>query len=217
MSTASSRPRRPGPARGPAKVILMPTPRVVRRRRAIRATMGMLAVGLIGAILARLYVSRTMPLTPEEVAGLTVHEAEIMDLVNDERARAGLKPLNFSPRMAVMARGHSYDMAIRRYFARNSPEGITPADRLRGVGIESREPAENIYMDDVRDADGLPQRTLKAWLASAEDRTNLLSPAFAESGVGEPVLSTFERFGAAGRSRLRWRPPRWRPDARCWD
>jgi uncharacterized protein YkwD len=183
MSTASSRPRRLGPSRGPAKVILMPTPKVVRRRRAIRATMGMLAMGLMGAILARLYISRTAPLTSEEIAGVTVHESEIMDLVNDERERAGLAPLKFSPRMAVMARGHSYDMAIRRYFAHNSPEGSTPADRLRGVGIEYQQLAENIYMDDSRDADGLPQRALKVWLAST-DRTNLLSPAFTESGVG---------------------------------
>lgn len=184
MSAAS--PRRSGarPLRGPAKVIVMPTPRVVRRRRAIRATMGLLALGLVGAIAARVYLSRSTPLSPEEVAGLDLQEAEILTMVNQERARAGLHPLRFSPRLAVIARGHSYDMAIRRYFAHNSPEGSTPAQRVRGVGIEYRQMAENIYMDDFRDADGLAVRAVKGWLSSPEHRANMLSPELIESGVG---------------------------------
>jgi len=184
MSAAS--PRRGGarPLRGPAKVIVMPTPRVVRRRRAMRATMGLLALGLVGAIVARVYLSRTSPLSPEEVAGLGLQEADILKLVNDERTRAGLHPLKFSPRLAVIARGHSYDMAMRRYFAHNSPEGSTPAERARGVGIEYQALAENIYMDDFRDSDGLATRAVKGWLGSPEHRANMLSSAFTESGVG---------------------------------
>ncbi len=184
MSAAS--PRRGGarPLRGPAKVIVMPTPRVVRRRRAIRATMGLLALGLVGAIVARVYLSRTTPLSPEEVAGLGLQEADILKLVNDQRTRAGLNPLKFSPRLAVIARGHSYDMAIRRYFAHNSPEGSTPAERVHGVGIEYQALAENIYMDDFHDSDGLATRAVKGWLNSPEHRANMLSSAFTESGVG---------------------------------
>jgi len=184
MSAAS--PRRSGarPRRGPAKVIVMPTPRVVRRRRAIRATMGLLALGLAGAIAARVYISRTRPLTPEEAAGFDPQEAEILTMVNKERVHAGLPPLKFSPRLAVIARGHSYDMAIRRYFAHNSPEGSTPAQRVRGVGIEYQQMAENIYMDDFRDTGGLAARAVKGWLNSPEHRANLLSPELTESGVG---------------------------------
>jgi len=167
-----------------AKVIAMPTPRVVRHRRAIKAAIGALALGLVGAIVARLYVSRTMPLSPEEIAGVSLQEAEIMKLVNDERMRAGLKPLAFSPRLAVMARGHSYDMAIRNYLAHNSPEGSTPADRLRGVGVAYREIGENIYMDDFHDADGFPARAVKGWISSPGHRANMLSPNFREAGVG---------------------------------
>jgi len=162
----------------------MPTPRVVRRRRAIRATMGLLVLGLAGAIVARMYLSRITPLTPEEIAGLDLQEAEILTMVNKERAHAGLHPLKFSPRLAVIARGHSYDMAIRRYFAHNSPEGSTPAQRVRGLGIEYQQMAENIYMDDFRDADGLAARAVKGWLNSPEHRANMLSPELTESGVG---------------------------------
>jgi uncharacterized protein YkwD len=186
MSTASARGRGGAkPSRGPGKIIPLPTPRVVRRQRAIKAATAALALGLTAAILARLYISRTSPLSPEEIAGLSTQESEIIKLVNDERVRAGLMSLKFSPRLAVMARGHSYDMAIRRYFAHNSPEGSTPADRLRGVGLTYQELAENIYMEDYHDSGAaLPPRALKGWLASPEHRANMLSPGFRETGVG---------------------------------
>lgn len=186
MSTASARGRgNARPSRGPAKVIALPTPSVVRRRRTIKAATAALALALTGAILARLYISRTAPLSPEEIAGLSVQESEVIKLVNDERVRAGLRALKFSPRLAVMARGHSYDMAIRRYFAHNSPEGSTPADRLRGVGITYQQLGENIYVEDFHDLGAaLPARALKGWLSSPEHRANLLSPGFRETGVG---------------------------------
>ena len=69
----------------------MPTPRVVRRRRAIRATMGLLVLGLAGAIVARVYLSRVTPLTPEEVAGLDLQEAEILT-TGQQRARPRRTP-----------------------------------------------------------------------------------------------------------------------------
>jgi uncharacterized protein YkwD len=146
--------------------------------------MGMLALGLVGAIVARLYVSRTASLSPEEVAGLSLQEADTLKMVNEARARAGLKPVKFSARLAVIARGHSYDMAIRHYFAHNSPEGSSPADRLRGVGIDYQAMAENIYMDDFRDTDALPGRAVKGWLASPGHRANMLLPEFTETGIG---------------------------------
>ena len=169
MSARSATRRRPpGTRNGPAKVIRMPTPTVVRRRRAIKAGLGLLVLSLLAAIIARLYSMHTAPPSPEKLSGLTEQETEILGLVNHERARAGLQPLKFSPRLAVIARGHSYDMAMRHYLAHNSPDGVAPADRLRGVGIEYRAVGENIYMDDSADSAGMPQRALNGWLNSPD-------------------------------------------------
>jgi len=55
---------------------------------------------------------------------------------------------------------------------------------VRGLGIEYQQMAENIYMDDFRDADGLAARAVKGWLNSPEHRANMLSPELTESGVG---------------------------------
>ena len=144
----------------------------------------MLLISLIGAIIARLYLMRSAPPSPEKVSGQTEQETEILGLENLERSRAGLKPLKFSPRLAVIARGHSYDMAMRHYLAHNSPEGVAPADRITGVGIEYRVVGENIYMDEGADTREMPRRATDGWRKSAEHHANIVSAEFTETGVG---------------------------------
>jgi len=162
----------------------MPTPTVVRRRRAIKAGIGLLVLSLLAAVIARFYLMYTAPPSPEKVSGLTEQETEILGLVNKERARGGLPPLKFSPRLAVIARGHSYDMAMRHYLAHNSPDGVAPADRISGVGIGYRAVGENIYMDDYGDSAEVPRRAMDRWLKSPEHLANIISGTFTETGVG---------------------------------
>ena len=50
--------------RGPAKIIRMPTPRVVRRRRAIKAGMGLLALSLMTIAIVRVYMLSHAPRSP---------------------------------------------------------------------------------------------------------------------------------------------------------
>src|SRR5271155_5177594 len=185
MSARPATRRRPRRTRnGPAKVIRMPTPTVVRRRRAIKAGIGLLVLSLLAAIIARFYMMYTAPPSPEKVSGLTEQETEILGLVNRLRARGGLMPLKFSPRLAVIARGHSYDMAMRHYLAHNSPDGVAPADRLSGVGLGYRPVGENLYMDDDPDSAGVPRRVMEGWLKSPEHLANIISAKFTETGVG---------------------------------
>src|SRR5271169_6150922 len=98
----ATRRRPPGTRNGPAKVIRMPTPTVARRRRAIKAGIGLLVLSLIAAIIARYYLTYAAPPSPEKVSGLTEPETEILRLVNTQRVRVGLLPLKFSPRLAVV-------------------------------------------------------------------------------------------------------------------
>jgi uncharacterized protein YkwD len=162
----------------------MPTPTVVRRRRAIKTGFGLLVLSLLAAIIARFYLMHSAPPSPEKVSGLTEQETEILGLVNQQRARGGLPPLKFSPRLAVIARGHSYDMAMRHYLAHNSPDGVAPGDRISGVGIGYRTVGENIYMDDYADSADVPRRAMNRWLKSPEHLANIISGEFTETGVG---------------------------------
>jgi uncharacterized protein YkwD len=163
----------------------MPTPTVVRRRRAIKTGIGLLVLSLLATIIARIYLMHTAPPSPEKVSGLTDQETEVLGLVNQQRTRSGLPPLRFSARLAVIARGHSYDMAMRHYLAHNSPDGVAPADRISGAGIAYRVVGENIYMDDDADDPAeLPHRAMEGWLKSPEHLANIVSSKFTETGVG---------------------------------
>ncbi len=179
----------PAPGRGQApkprgKVISMPTPAVVHRRRTVRLAMVSLAVALAAAVGARVYLITYRPLSSEEAAGISAEEASILDLVNRQRAQAGLAPLKMSGRLSVAARGHSYDMALRGYFSHRSADGVSAAQRIRGSGIQYWEMGENIYQDDFPDRQSLAQRAVQAWMASPGHRQNLLSPKFTETGIG---------------------------------
>lgn len=145
--------------------------------------MSLLGVALVAAVAGRIYLERTAPRSAEETASLSDEEARLFAMVNATRVHDGLKPLAFSPKLAVVARGHSYDMAIRSYLAHNTPEGATPADRVRGVGIRYAQLGENIYMD-TGGLEGLPERAIKGWLASPRHRDNLMAGNFAQSGIG---------------------------------
>jgi len=162
----------------------MPTPTVVRRRRTIKTGIGLLVLSLLAAIIARFYMMYSAPPSPEKVSGLSEQETEILGLVNQQRVRGGLRPLKFSARLAVIARGHSYDMAMRHYLAHNSPDGVAPAERVSGAGIGYRVVGENIYMDDNADSADLAQRAMDGWLKSPEHLANIVSGKFTETGVG---------------------------------
>jgi len=171
--------------KGPAKVIPLPAG---RRRRRYRRTVGIgiasLGMAAAGAALVWLYLVPLIGLAPDLTAGMSAQEAEILRLVNDERRRAGAPPLKSSPRLVLASRGHSYDMALRNYLGHDGPAGDTPAERVRGVGIDSATLGENISMDRDADRAKLAERTVKTWLSSAERRVNMLSPDFATTGVG---------------------------------
>ena len=171
--------------KGPAKVIPLPTG---RRRRRYRRTVGIgvasLGMAAAGAALVWIYLVPLIGLAPDLTAGMSAQEAEILRLVNDERKRGGASPLKSSQRLVLASRGHSYDMALRNYLSHNGPAGDTPAERVRGVGVDSAALGENIYMDRDADRTKLAQRALQRWLRSPEHRANMLSPEFDMTGVG---------------------------------
>jgi uncharacterized protein YkwD len=172
-------------AKGPAKVI--PLPAGGRRRRHRRKVgIGIASMGLAaaGAALVWLYLVPLIGLAPDLTAGMSAQEAEILRLVNDERKRAGAPALKSSQRLMLASRGHSYDMALRNYLSHDGPAGDTPAERVRGVGVDSAALGENIYLDRDTDRAKLAARAVKGWLDSPEHRANMLSPDFATTGVG---------------------------------
>jgi uncharacterized protein YkwD len=116
------------------------------------------------------------------LADLAQARAAMLVRVNAERAAAGRPPLVLDDRLNAAAQRHAEDMLLRSYYNHFSPEGTTPADRVRKNGYAPHITAENIArgpftVDEVMDD----------WMLSREHRANLLHPAFRDFGAGIAV------------------------------
>ncbi|HKW78499.1 MAG TPA: CvpA family protein [Candidatus Limnocylindria bacterium] len=123
-----------------------------------------------------------LTLAPDPVA-----EAQMIALVNEERANAGLKPLAVDDRLIPVARAHSEEMFRLKYFGHQSPVTGSPFDRLKAAGITYTRAGENLaYAQSVTVA-------FRGLMESQGHRENILRPEFTRIGIG--VISA----GAYGR------------------
>lgn len=114
-------------------------------------------------------------MTPTEQAGADA----IFTLVNQERAKAGLAPLVLDTIATRTAYDHALDMRMRGYFDHDTPEGMTPGQRLAGAGCMFRDWAENIAEGDPTPAD-----VMLDWMNSPEHRANMMNSQFTHMGIG---------------------------------
>lgn len=78
---------------------------------------------------------------------ITNMEKMYFELVNGFRGRKGIPSVYFDNEMSNVSRSHSKDMTKRDYFSHNSPEGVTPFERLQNAGISYTMAAEIITGD----------------------------------------------------------------------
>jgi uncharacterized protein YkwD len=109
-------------------------------------------------------------------------EAALHTAVNEIRAGQGLVRLVRDPALDAVARAHAEDMAARRYLAHETPEGLTPPDRLKRAGVAGITLAgENVGMTSRLD----PNREIvSGWMESTVHRDNILAPVFNTTGIG---------------------------------
>ena len=105
-------------------------------------------------------------------------EAKMLVLVNEERQKAGLKPLQADVEMRVVARAHSKDMFARGYFSHLSPEGLSPFDRMRKEKVRFFAAGENLAFGQTL---SICHRGL---MNSPGHRANILNKAFGRVGIG---------------------------------
>lgn len=105
-------------------------------------------------------------------------EAQMLDLVNQERKKEGLKPLKADPEIAEVARKHSADMFARGYFSHISPEGATPFDRIRDANVGFLAAGENLALAQTLT---LAHTGL---MNSPGHKANILHKSFGRLGIG---------------------------------
>ncbi|HBH1342679.1 CAP domain-containing protein [Clostridioides difficile] len=109
----------------------------------------------------------------------SAYQKEVVDLVNIERAKAGLNPLTLDSSISNVATKKSQDMIDNNYFSHNSPTYGSPFDMLKKFGISYKTAGENIAMGQKT-----PKEVVNAWMNSEGHRKNIMNPNFSKIGVG---------------------------------
>ncbi|MBP9719024.1 MAG: CvpA family protein [Candidatus Levybacteria bacterium] len=105
-------------------------------------------------------------------------EQKMLTLLNNERAKKELPPLEMEGSLRSLARSYSRDMFARGYFSHYTPEGTSPFDRMSNAGISYTSAGENLAL--APDVDLAMQGLMK----SPGHRANILSPNYAKVGIG---------------------------------
>jgi uncharacterized YkwD family protein/spore coat assembly protein SafA len=106
-------------------------------------------------------------------------ETSVLTIVNQERQKAGLKPLLMDWELQRVARTKACDMATTGYFSHQSPDYGSPFDMMKQYGISYRTAGENIAKGQRT-----PSEVMQSWMNSQGHRANILKGDFTHIGVG---------------------------------
>ncbi|MFZ5815201.1 MAG: CAP domain-containing protein [Bacillota bacterium] len=116
--------------------------------------------------------------TTTTTAGLTAAEQQMLNLVNQERAKNGLAPLKADLQLTQLARLKSQDMIKHNYFSHQSPTYGSPFDMMKRYGVSYRTAGENLA------GNSSVTGAHTGLMNSPGHRANILSTKYTHVGIG---------------------------------
>jgi uncharacterized YkwD family protein len=102
----------------------------------------------------------------------------MFDLVNQERSKSGLKPLQIDMSLVKLARMKAQDMIDNNYFSHTSPTYGSPFDMMKAAGVQYRYAGENLAGAPTVDA------AHTNLMNSSGHRANILNSNYTKVGIG---------------------------------
>lgn len=102
---------------------------------------------------------------------------EILNLVNEERTKAGLSALTLD--MNITAAANVRAKEIKQSFSHTRPDGSSFSTALKEQGVSYRGSGENIAWGQKS-----PEQVMNGWMNSDGHRANILNKNFIRMGVG---------------------------------
>ncbi|MET9463790.1 CAP domain-containing protein [Streptomyces sp. NPDC006544] len=137
----------------------------------------------------------TGPAAPEASQAPTGAQAEVLALVNTERAAAGCPALTVNAKLTKAAQDHSADMAAHSNMSHTGSDGSDPGQRITRAGYEWR-----TYGENVAYGYSTPAKVMEGWMNSPGHKRNILDCSYKEIGIGlaQPGQYWTQDFGATG-------------------
>lgn len=120
----------------------------------------------------------SLPKTSGQLSIDMASENEMFKAVNGERAKAGVHPLTWVPKITVVARNYARYMWENNYFGHISPTGQNVGDRLTGAGIMFTLAGENLALAPTEPI------AMTGLMNSEGHRENILDSKFNRVGIG---------------------------------
>jgi uncharacterized protein YkwD len=111
----------------------------------------------------------------------------VLCLINRVRAQDGETPLTQDGQLEAAAQGHTEEMVSGDYFGHVSPNGLTPAGRIRSCGYIPGHGVGYVIGENLAwGTFGLatPQTVVDAWVASPGHLANILESQYSDTGIG---------------------------------
>ena len=102
---------------------------------------------------------------------------QVADLVNQERAKAGLSPLKVD--VTVQSAAQVRAKEIVSSFSHTRPNGSSFSSALTEAGVSFRGAGENIAYGQSS-----PEKVMEGWMNSSGHRANILNSSYTSIGVG---------------------------------
>ncbi|MFF8873539.1 CAP domain-containing protein [Streptomyces massasporeus] len=118
------------------------------------------------------------PSASAALSGESSAAAQVLSLVNEERAKVGCSPVAANSALTGLAQSYSEDMAARGFFDHTDPDGRTPWDRAEKAGIS------NLGGENIARGQADAAAVMDAWMNSPGHRANILNCDFKTLGVG---------------------------------
>ncbi len=133
--------------------------------------------------------SNTMNFNLYTASSNSGYEQRVVQLVNAEREKNGLKPLSLDSSIAGVARNKARDMAENNYYSHQSPTYGNAGDMLTSAGIKWSTWGENIASGQ-----DTPEEVVSGWMHSEGHKANILSSGFTRIGVGYATDSSGKQY-----------------------
>ncbi|MFF4504029.1 CAP domain-containing protein [Streptomyces sp. NPDC001401] len=115
---------------------------------------------------------------PVTVSAQAAAEAEVLKLVNEERAKVGCSAVSANSTLSELAERFSDAMAADGFFDHTDPSGASPWDRAAKLGIS------NLGGENIARGQADAAAVMEAWMNSPGHRANILNCDFKTLGVG---------------------------------
>ncbi|HLC95434.1 MAG TPA: CAP domain-containing protein [Patescibacteria group bacterium] len=108
----------------------------------------------------------------------SITASQVLQDINAERERAGLKPLQNNALLTQAALSKASDMFLKQYWAHSAPDGTTPWVFIQKSGYSYSIAGENLARD-FGDTDSM----VTAWMASPTHKANIVQNTYTDTGI----------------------------------